>query len=119
MKTPPLLPGWLIVATLIVFVIAMSVSLQGCASMDYWRKSQEPVLIRGIVEMERPGGRDDLLGNANYATGMIEIKPGLTGALRECVIQHERHHFEGFTHDERRGFATDCGDGTMVPFPFH
>ena len=114
MKTPPLIPWWLLIATTIA-ILAAIVFTAGCASDSYWRYSHEPMLVRGIVETDRPGGRDDLLGNANYATGMIEIKPGLTGYLRDCVISHERHHFEGFTHDERKGYATDCGDGTMAP----
>ena len=114
MKTPPLLPWWLLVATAFVLLFAIMATM-GCAEAPYWRPSHEPILVRGIVEMDNPGGREDLLGNANYATGMIEIKPGLTGFLRGCVINHERHHFEGFTHDERKGYATDCGDGTMAP----
>ena len=81
---------------------------------SYWRWSHAPYVVTGIVEMERPGGRNDYLGNANYWTGYIEIRPEMRDALRECVIKHERKHFEGWTHEERAGYAVDCGDGSLV-----
>ena len=74
------------------------------------------MIFNGVLEMERPGGNADLLGYANYGNGYIEIRPGMRPVLRECVINHEKRHFAGYTHKERRGFAIDCGDGTHV-FP--
>ena len=81
---------------------------------SYWRWSHPPYPVRGIMEMPFPGGRTDYLGNANYWTGYIEIRPGMRDVLRDCVIKHERKHFECCTHEERAGWAVDCGDGSLV-----
>ena len=90
-------------------------ALYGCAiAGSYWYWAHPPIPVKGVVETPTPGGRADLLGNANYGTGEIEIRPGLGWTLRQCVISHERKHFAGWSHEERKGFAVDCGDGTMV-----
>ena len=108
-----LIPTWLIIACVALFFVALLV-LTGCASDSYWVKVHEPYPVRGVVEIANPGGRADYIGAANYATGYIELRPGLAPILRDCVLSHERKHFAGYTHIERKGFATDCGDGTMV-----
>jgi len=101
----------------IFWLLLIVACLVGCATPDYWRPLHEPMLVRGIVETQTPGGRAGLFGYANFATGMIEIKPGLTGYMRECVLLHERKHFSGFSHhDEHTVYAVDCGDGTMAHF---
>ena len=88
--------------------------LTGCAMGDtYWLYVQDPVSIKGVIEVERPGGRD-LLGFANFKTRNVEVKSGLRAVLRDCVISHEKRHFAGYAHDSRPGFVVDCGDGTMV-----
>lgn len=81
---------------------------------EYWRLAWHPVEFTGIIETNTPGGRWDLVGNANRATGKVEVKPGLRETLRDCVISHEKKHLAGYTHEERRGFAIDCGDGTLI-----
>ena len=116
MKTPPLIPAWLLIATACAIMAALLITA-GCATTDtYWRPSHAPVLVLGIVEVDRPCGRHDYDGCANYVSGMIELRSGMSPVLRDCVIRHERKHFAGFTHDERKGYATDCGDGSMAHF---
>ena len=96
------------------------ITLYGCAmNQDYWYPSgKDPVLIREIKEVEHPGGIPGrYIGFANLTTGVMELKIGLPKHLRECVISHERMHFNGWTHDGRVGYATDCGDGTILVLP--
>lgn len=93
---------------------AVIMSLSGCAT-GYWTQTRAPVVVRGIVIAEHPCGHHDFDGCANYATGMIEVKRGLAEPRRSCVVRHEMKHFAGYDHDPRGGFATDCGDGSMVP----
>lgn len=87
----------------------------GLAQDKYWMKMYEPILVRDIIEVEWPCGRD-FYGCTERSTGLIFIKVGLKPILRTCVLTHEIHHMDGYVHPEPRGreFATDCGDGTMV-----
>ena len=109
-----LIPWWaLFIAALMI--LGLLISMTGCATGGYWVKMREPILVRGIVEVDRPCGRADYDGCPRYATGMIEIKRGLAEPRRSCVVRHEMKHLAGYDHDPRGGFATDCGDGEMVP----
>ena len=108
-----LIPARLIVAAVVIISLCV-LTLSGCA--PYWRPIEgcTPIQPTGILETHAPGGRTDLDGYANRYTRTIEIKPGLHPALRECVLSHERKHFDCWYHDNRVGFATDCGDGRRV-----
>lgn len=92
--------------------------LSGCAS-TYWVKLPDcvPVIASEIVYTNVPGGRSDYLGFANMNTGVVELHNRLINSrsvLRDCVIAHELKHMQCYTHEERSGYATDCGDGTLV-----
>mgnify|MGYP001566351051 CR=1 FL=1 len=109
-----ILPWWLVLATAAV-IFAVVVLTAGCAGAPYWSATHAPILLRGVVEVERPGGEDQF-GYANYRTGMIELQPGLKPELRDCVLAHERRHFAGYSHEPReRVLAVDCGDGRVMP----
>ena len=118
MKSPgtvgSLIPWWaLFVAGLVILLVVVSVS--GCATTgSYWVKVRDPVPVLGVIEADQPCGRSDIYGCAPLATSLIIIKRGLRPTLRACVESHERKHFSGYVHADIRGFATDCGDGTLV-----
>lgn len=85
----------------------MPVALAGCA--PYWVQTHAPVPMREIVEVEQPC-RHDWLGCANYSQGVAEIKKGLSPEQRICVIEHEKKHFAGYSHDLRWvNHRVDCG----------
>ena len=92
----------------------LALLLSGCASEPYWYRVTDPVLVLHVVEVDRPGGRTDLDGYANRRAHTIELRRGLRPAMRECVLSHEMKHFAGYAHIERKGFATDCGDGRII-----
>ena len=101
----------------ITVLIAMLILLGGCATPGgYWVKVRAPLKVMGIVEVEYPCGRKDSDGCAMLKTGRIEVRRGMSPILRDCVIRHERKHFDGYDHPMfAEVYASDCGDGEMVP----
>lgn len=98
-----------------IAVVAVAAALTGCAE-PYWQKTHDAIPVRAVVERHNPGNvpGGQLLGYANRAAGIIEIRRGLSPRLRKCIESHERRHFEGYTHGIGQHFAIDCGDGTMI-----
>lgn len=98
-----------------IIIAAFLYFISGCATNDYWYRTHEPRLVLGVIDVDHPGGIPGAyFGFANFVTGLIEVKRGLSESLRECVIKHERKHFAGYSHDPRKGFVTDCGDGMLI-----
>ena len=112
MRPPRRIPWpWIVLLTGLFGIVL--IGLTGCAS-SYWVKTRDPVLVLAIHEVSNPCGRTDLDGCFMPSFGTIEIKKGLHQLLRDCVLAHEMKHAEGYTHEEIKGFSTDCGDGRIV-----
>ena len=78
----------------------------------------EAVPVTSIKYVNVPCGVSHWNGCSNRSTGQIEIKRGLSPVLSNCVLTHELHELAGYSHEAESPnskFATDCGDGTLVP----
>jgi hypothetical protein len=107
-KTPPLLPGWLLLATLIAFGVAMCVS--GCASFDYEWKQTRPASFKPwfVVTVSDPDATcrhvgTDTQGRNGRIQACAQWKPqGCTIYVGKdapaWLISHEEQHCEGWTH---------------------
>lgn len=91
---------------------AVGMALMGC-SANAWTLTHAEVPFTRVLDVDWPGGRN-LYGYANRETGEVQVKRGLREIERDCIIKHEKKHLRGYSHPDRRGFVTDCGDGTMV-----
>jgi hypothetical protein len=49
-----------------------------------------------------------------YGHGVIQVKAGLPPAVAECVLNHERHHADGYDHPSLALSFIDCGNGTWL-----
>ena len=56
-------------------------------------------------------------GCFDYREGIIYVRPNLTPWFRECVLNHEKRHPDGYTHDFIPRNYVDCGDGTYELYP--
>lgn len=113
MKIPPLLPGWLLTVTVIVFFAAMCVTLQGCSTtenaFDYrWTKTRpasvKPWLYVVALDVDaacrmhgaRSAQGDRINGCAQWRefNCLIILPEGAPDWIR----RHEERHCEGWSH---------------------
>lgn len=90
----------------------MGISQTGQAE-DYWQKNRSSFEISGVEEVDYPCGKS-LIACINILSRTIFIKKGLTKEMYVCALTHELKHAMGWSHDNRRQFVYDCGDGTIV-----
>ena len=109
---------WLI---LTAFLCVWLGSLAGCATRGpYWVKVREGQPVRGILYVSKPCG-EKWNGCARLKDGILEIKNDLDQAHQDCVLSHEKRHMAGWDHPEFNTknafdkFATDCGNGEVMP----
>lgn len=90
--------------------------LAGCGAVEpYWVRVYEPVAHTATRYVDAPCNRKDWAGCANRATGIIQIKRGLTEAETWCVLNHEKRHLAGWNHYGTHGLlAYDCGNGETL-----
>ena len=124
MKTPPLIPGWLLLATFVATGLAMCVTLQGCATLD----TERPRLVAvatgpesGVMVRVYP---DSCYGTHTgaYATVSLPAIPTVYLCGHASDERHELAHWAGFRHgpwDEKEHFA--CAEilasGYQTPYP--
>ena len=89
--------------------------LAGCATTGpYWVRVYEPVKLTAIKTVDRPCGRD-WNGCNSRATGVVQLRRGLTATERWCALGHEEKHLAGYDHPgHTHAFALDCGNGEML-----
>ncbi len=109
------------------FAIVALALLSGCATIggpDYWYPAARPVTVAAVIESASLRADCNAAGVAFEGsmlwgcfaprTRTIYLQQGMLPALRACVLRHEQHHAEGYSH---RGAAVwrhlDCGDGTF------
>lgn len=98
-------------------LLLLAGSLTACAAPGYWYKVRDPIPVEHIVEVDFPCGNRSLDGCANLIGRTIELKRGMPATQRDCVLRHEKHHFEGYDHHQHViAYAIDCGDGTLSQF---
>ena len=92
----------------LIFVLLM---LASCSQEPYWVKVRDPVLLLELREVDNPCGRTDWDGCAIWGEQRIEIRRGLSPARRQCVLQHERKHFDGYDHAKTwPNWIENCGE---------
>lgn len=112
MKSAPLLPGWLLLATIAAFAVAMCVTLGGCATgrdLHAWKHtrpaSAKPWLY---VTVDDPNVICRFLGSTDSHSVRIDAcaiwKPAgcemyLPAGAPRWLISHEERHCEGWTHE--------------------
>ena len=100
---------------LLRYTLVAALLLSGCASAPYWTRVYEPVLLTDIRIVDKPCGRTDWAGCNSRATGVIQIKRGLSQVEAWCVLEHEKRHLAGWNHYGTHGLlAYDCGNGETL-----
>jgi hypothetical protein len=96
---------------------ALALVLVGCSVGPYWVRAHAPVAVTRIAIVDVPCGRANWLGCSTRRTGAIELKRGMPPALHACVLSHELHELDGYSHEHITtgvvGRTVDCGDGTI------
>ena len=100
-------------------VLLTSGSYSNAVEEPFWKYNGRKTPIRGIVETEPIIAADGThrYGMFDHTTGLIHVSPRLTPWFRQCVVNHEKRHSEGYWHYDTPNRFLDCGDGTAEWFP--
>jgi len=102
------------------WIASLAMLLAGCATpAPYWTKthpSAPPPRIKTVspeIVLRMCAGATELACYDRQA-GVIWVSADIPVALILCIMQHERKHAEGWSHDNNRPPFIDCGDGTWL-----
>lgn len=110
MKVPPLIPWWLVAATVGVIAAAILVTIGGCATLDHgWRQAHAPSVkpwfyvtvddaetVCRMLGADAAHKLDTIYGCTIWKPQGCEIY--IPSNAPAWLVEHEQHHCAGFSH---------------------